>query len=81
LRKILQQDAEKVRQRRSRIVQVLNVGMPEGVFPFAKTYSMGERPARSAVCTSSGIHSLRPCWMAILSILRAVLARIPFLKS
>ena len=27
--------------------------MAEGVFPFAKTHCKGERPTRSAVCTSS----------------------------
>jgi hypothetical protein len=32
-----------------------------GAFPFAKIHSRGERPTRSAVCTSSGLHSLRPC--------------------
>jgi hypothetical protein len=42
------QAAEKVRQRRSRIVQILNV--PRGY--------------------ASGLHSLRPCWTAFLSILR-----------
>jgi hypothetical protein len=30
------------------------MGMVEGVFPFAKTRCIGERPTRSAVCTSSG---------------------------
>ena len=44
--------------------------MAEGVFPFANTHCKGERPTRSAVCTSSGLHSLRPCWTACLSILR-----------
>jgi hypothetical protein len=32
-----------------------------GDFPFAKIYWKGERPTRSAVCTSSALHSLRPC--------------------
>jgi hypothetical protein len=40
----------------------------EGVFPFAKSYQKGERPTRSAVCTSSVLHSLRPCWTDFLSI-------------
>jgi hypothetical protein len=44
----LWQDAEKVRQRRSHIVQTLNV--PQGY--------------------ASGLHSLRPCWTAFLSILQ-----------
>jgi len=44
---VSEQDAEKVRQLRSRIVQILNV--PRGY--------------------ASGLHSLRPCWTAILSIL------------
>ncbi|MDZ4855549.1 MAG: YihY/virulence factor BrkB family protein, partial [Nitrospirota bacterium] len=43
------QDAEKVRQRRSRITQRLNescseIGNTGGVFPFAKIYCTGERP-------------------------------------
>jgi hypothetical protein len=42
----------------------------EGVFPFTKIYYKGERPTRSAVCTSSALHSLRPCWTAFVSILR-----------
>ena len=45
------------------------VGSSGGAFPFAKIYSKGERPTRSAVCISSVLHSLRPCWMALLSIL------------
>jgi hypothetical protein len=32
-----------------------------GDFPFAKIYWKGERPTRSAVCTSSALRSLRPC--------------------
>ena len=32
-----------------------------GAFPFAKTHYKGELPTRSAVCTSSAPHSLRPC--------------------
>ena len=45
------------------------VGSSGGAFSFAKIYSKGERPTRSAVCISSVLHSLRPCWMALLSIL------------
>jgi hypothetical protein len=37
------------------------VGVAVGVFPFAKTHCKGERPTRSAVCTSSALHPLRPC--------------------
>ena len=48
------------------------VGSTGGDFPFAKIHSRGERPTRSAVCTSSPLRSLRPRWTAILSILRAV---------
>src|SRR5262245_51062957 len=51
---ILWQDAEKARQRRSRVVQILNV------------------PQRVA----SGLHSLRPCWTAFLSILLAHILRL-----
>jgi hypothetical protein len=29
--------------------------------PFAKIHSRGKRPTRSAVCTSSSLHSLRAC--------------------
>jgi|GEM_PF-1529576 len=32
-----------------------------GAFPFATTHCKGERPTRSAVCTSSALHSLRAC--------------------
>ena len=46
------------------------VGSTVGAFPFAKNHSNGERPTRSAVCTSSALHSLRPCWTNFLSILR-----------
>ena len=38
--------------------EVRNAG---GAFPFAKTHCKGERPTRSAACTSSVLHSLRPC--------------------
>ena len=38
------------------------VGTAVGAFPFAKTHCKGERPTRSAVCTSSVLHSLQPCW-------------------
>ena len=37
------------------------IGNAVGAFPFAKTHCKGERPTRSAVCTSSVLHSLRPC--------------------
>ncbi len=45
----IQQDAEKVRQRRSHIAQRLNESFPEagsteGAFPFAKIHCRGERP-------------------------------------
>ena len=43
-------------------------GNTKGDFPFAKTHKNGERIAQSEVCTSSGLHSLRPCWTACLSI-------------
>ncbi len=46
------------------------VGSAGGAFPFAKIHSRGERPTRSAVCTSSALHSLWPCWTACLIILR-----------
>jgi len=76
------QDAEKVCQLRSRIVQTLNIegdfsdiGRTGGVFPFTKIYYKGERPTRSAVCTSAALHSLRPCWTAFLSILRRYYAQ------
>ena len=64
------------------------IGMAEGGVPFAKTHYKGERPTRSAVCTSSPLRSLRPCLgqgasrrarvgrvrsLAFLSILRGVL--------
>jgi len=45
------------------------VGSTVRAFPLAKTYCKGERPTRSAVCTSSPLRSLRPCWTAFLSIL------------
>jgi len=45
-------------------------GSTVGVFSFAKIHSLGERPTRSAVCTSSVLHSLRPCWTTFLSILQ-----------
>ena len=45
------------------------VGGAGGGFPFAKIYSRGERPTRSAVCTSSAFHSLRPCWAGFFIIL------------
>jgi hypothetical protein len=37
------------------------VGNTVGAFPFAKIYCEGERSTRSAVGTSSGLHSLWPC--------------------
>jgi hypothetical protein len=37
------------------------VGSTVGALPFAKIYCEGERSTRSAVGTSSGLHSLRPC--------------------
>src|SRR5688572_4088043 len=37
------------------------VGNAGGAFPFAKTHCEGERPTRSAVCTSSTLRSLRRC--------------------
>ena len=37
------------------------IGSTSGDFPFAEIYSQGERPTRSAVCTSSPLRSLRPC--------------------
>jgi hypothetical protein len=40
-----------------------------GVYPFTKINSMGERLTRSAVCTSSPLRSLRPCWVNFFSIL------------
>jgi outer membrane lipoprotein-sorting protein len=45
-------------------------GNTVGGLPFAKIHSRGERPTRSAVCTSSALRSLRPCWTNFLSILR-----------
>ena len=38
-----------------------DIGITGGAFPFAKIHSKGERPTRSAVRTSSPLHSLRPC--------------------
>jgi hypothetical protein len=38
-----------------------DIGITGGAFPFAKIHSKGERPTRSAVCTSSPLRSLRPC--------------------
>jgi len=55
---------------RLRFSEVVSTG---GGFPFAKIHCMGDRPTRSAVCTSSGLHSLRPCWTAFLSILHGIL--------
>jgi hypothetical protein len=47
-----------------------DVGNTGGALPFAKIHTKGERPTRSAVCTSSDLHSLRPCWTNFLSILQ-----------
>jgi len=44
--------------RPSTSLEILN---HRGAFPFAKTHYKGERPTRNAVCTSSGLRSLRPC--------------------
>jgi hypothetical protein len=38
-----------------------DIGMTGWAFPFAKIHSKGKRPTRSAVLTSSALHSLRPC--------------------
>ena len=61
-------DAEKVRQRRSRFAQRLNVKESfwrsetlEGLIRSPRTIRKGERPTRSAVRTSSPLRSLRPC--------------------
>jgi hypothetical protein len=45
-----------------------DIGITGGDFPFAKIHSKGERPTQSAVCTSSPLRSLRPCWTNLLSI-------------
>src|SRR5580765_1055157 len=42
----------------------------EGLFRSPRPIAESKRLTRSAVCTSSVLHSLRPCWMAFLSILR-----------
>jgi hypothetical protein len=36
-------------------------GSTDGALPFAEIHWKGERPTQSAVCTSSGLHSLQPC--------------------
>ena len=36
--------------------------MAEGVFRIARTHSMGDRFTQSAVCTSSPLRVLLPCW-------------------
>jgi hypothetical protein len=46
------------------------VGSNVEAYPFAKIHCKGERPTRSAVGTSSGLLSLRPCWTDCLSSLR-----------
>ncbi len=53
-------------------MRFLEVGNTGWAFPFAKPHCKGERPTRSAVCTSSALHSLRPCWTTFLSILRLI---------
>jgi hypothetical protein len=58
--------------------EVRNAG---GAFPFAKTHCKGERPTRSAVCTSSALHSLRPCWTAFLSILQGCFPILPHVRN
>jgi hypothetical protein len=45
-----------------------------GVYPFTKINPIGERFTRSAGCTSSPLHSLRPCWTTFLSILGSVVS-------
>jgi len=40
-----------------------------GAYPFAKIHYKGERPTRSAVCTSSLHRSLRTRWKTFLTIL------------
>ena len=45
-----------------------------GAYPFAKTHYKGERSTRSAVCTSSGSRSLRPCRTTLLSILPSAIS-------
>ena len=57
------------------------VGSTVGAFPFAKIHPTGERPTRSAVCTSSGLHSLRPCWTNFLSILRDGSHVVPYVRT
>jgi hypothetical protein len=58
-----------------------DVGSNVGVFPFAKIYSRGERPTRSAVCTSSGLHSVRPCLTDCLSNLRECFSVVPHVRA
>ncbi len=55
-------------------------GITGGAFPFAKIHPRGERPTRSAVCTSSDLHSLRPCWTAFLSILWECSLTVPHVR-
>src|SRR5262249_49393488 len=50
--------------------RTLRVCITERAFPFVKTHSKGERPTRSAVCTSSVFRSLRPCQKTFLNIRR-----------
>jgi len=74
------QDAEKGRQLRSRIVQILNV--EEEFFGGRKHWRCfsvrqdllkGRTAPRSTVGTSSGLHSLRPCWRPFWASCRSVL--------
>ncbi len=60
-------------------------GSTGGDFPFAKMYLCGRTTPRSAVDTSSGLHSLRPClrrgvsWHAWAGRVRPVaMLRIPY---
>ncbi len=63
---------KKGRQRRSFRPSTLRsrfseVGSTVGAFSFAKIHQTGKRPTQSAVCTSSALHSLRPCWTVFLN--------------
>jgi hypothetical protein len=42
-------------------MKLSEVEIAVGAFPFAKIHSRGERPTRTAECTSSSRHSLRFC--------------------
>ena len=41
------------------------IGNTKGAYPFAKIHLKGERSTRSAVCASSPLRSLRPCWRPV----------------